>query len=287
MFHVLSFNQGRIEILSNAEGRVIVRKKTSEKEYQNLVLAQQHLLKHRPTLVCRKWQQVSISVAEVSEWNQEAKLLSTFFCHGDNLEEILRKSFGSAREDWIDFLRKIFELFKSNGFLWGDFAPRNMIWDQTKKIIWLVDFERMLHLKDCPIEHGIFNRYVRDYSREEFSCFLNPLEQRILFKGFLEEDYPGHVPISQIASKRKKALLKNTFGEKESYPLSELREVEDIMVFVATPFQVHGILFFPMDSLDRIGNKGGPDEYTKAVMEIKNLGEHKRYVELKRRTKDI
>lgn len=284
MFNVLSFDSKKVEISLDINSKIIVKKQTTQKEYLNITLARRHLLNYRPILDFTTGQSFSVSVAGVSNWNQELGVLSTFFCHGDNFEGILKNSFGEKRGDWIEILRKIFEIFKSNGFLWGDFAPRNMIWDWSRKTLWLVDFERELHLKDCPVEESVFNRYVRNYSREEFSCFLSQEEQAIVFRGFLNDYYACSVPTSQIASKRKKGLLKNLFGEKSHYAIEELRQVEDIMVFVATPFRVNEVFFFPMDSLDRIGSKGGPNEYVNVVTAIRSLGDSARFSELKRHT---
>src|SRR3989338_37335 len=287
MFHVLSFDPKRIMVACAHDGKMIVRKKTTAKEHGNILLARVHILKHQPILVSKRYGEVRISVAEVLEWNQDAQLLSTLFCHGRNLEEILRETIGTNRGDLADLIRKLFETFKTNGFLWGDFAPRNMIWDQPQGIIWLVDFERNLYLKDCPVECRSFNRYVRNYSREEFSCFLTQHERSALLDDFLNEDTQGFIPMSHITSKRKTALLKSMFGEKECYSLNEVRQTEDIIASAATPFQVNNTFFFPMDSLDLIGNKGGPDEYVRTIIAIRDLGEYEKFSELKRRTKTL
>lgn len=287
MFYVLSFDPEKIMVALTPDGKTIVRKKTTEKEYKNILLARQHIIKHQPALIFDKYGKIQIFVVELYEWNRNEQVLSTLFCQGRNIEEILRETTGTNRESLICLTRKIFEILKMSGFLWGDFAPRNMIWDQSQKIIWLVDFERDLHLKDCPVSRHLFNRYVRNYSREEFSCFLVEHEQTVLFDDFLDEDIFGFIPAIQITSRRKYALLNNTFGKKECYSLNEVRQIEDIMASVATPFQVNNVLFFPMDSLDLIGSKGGPNEYVKAVMAIHELGENERFSELKRRTKTL
>jgi len=287
MFHVLSFDSKKVEISRGPDGQTIVRKRTTQSEYQNIVLARQHLLKHRPILSCVTGRNIFISVAEVYEWEEKPQVLSTLFYDGDNLEWILRSSTGKERSNWLKTLKKIFEIFKSIGFLWGDFAPRNMIWDRPKNTLWLVDFERGLHLKDCPVEQDVFNRYVRSYSREEFACFLSKKEQSVVFRDLLDEYYVGSVPSGQVASKRKMGLLRNLFGEKDCYSIAELRQAEDMMVFIATPFFINEVLFFPMDSLDRIGSKGGPNEYVDAVMAIRNLDDNTRFSEIKRRAEAL
>lgn len=287
MFQVLSFDHEKIMMTLSIDGKLVIRKKTVEKEYRNILLARQHILKHQPVLVSETYGTIRVLVADVAEWNYDKQLLSTSFCEGENIEKLLRNSIGSDRNELIELIRKLFDIFKTNGFLWGDFAPRNMIWDQQQGIIWLVDFERELQLKDCPVEQYLFNRYIRNYSREEFSCFLTLHEKDYLFNKLLDEDDGGIIPANQIVSKRKRSLLKSLFIEKEYYSLNEIRHAEDIMVTAATPFLVHGVYFFPMDSLDLIGSKGGPNEYVRAIMAIRNMEEYERFSELKKRTKTL
>lgn len=283
MFNVLSFDHEKVTTTLSADGKMIVRKRTVEKERNNILLAQKHLLKHQPSVVSESFGVTRFLTAEVVEWDAENKLLSTLYCIGENIEELLRVSIGSDRSQLIELVRKSFELFRANGFLWGDFAPRNMIWDRQRGIMWLVDFERDLILRDCPVEQPKFNRYVRNYSREEFSCFLTTKESDLLFEGFLNEDDGGIMSAIQLTSKRKRLLLKHLFGEKEHYTLNEIRRAEDIMVMVATPFLVHDAYFFPMDSIDLIGSKGGTNEYVKTIAAIRDLAEPERFSELKRR----
>jgi len=283
MFRVLSFDKKKIKVSSDAKGNIVIEKRTNDIEYQNIVLAHNHFQKYHPVLVHHGEDDIFVSIAEISEWKQETSVLSTFFYQGRTLEEVLRVSFGQARGNLIVFLRNIFELFRSIGFLWGDFAPRNMIWNESKKTLHLVDFERNLCLKDGLVGQHIFNRYVRNYAREEFSCFLSNKEQRFIFHGFLKEDHRRkYLSVDQITSKRKKALLRNIFGEKESYPLREIRDAEDIMVFITTPFRVRKGYFFPMDILDLVGSRGGPSEYAKTAVAIKSLRGSRMRMELKR-----
>ncbi len=284
MFNVLSFDHEKITTTLSADEKMIVRKRTVEMEHQNILLASKHLLKHQLFVVSEVFGIIRIFTAEIAEWDEKNKFLSTFYCVGENIEEILRKSIGSDRSHLIELIRKLFESFRINGFLWGDFAPRNMLWNQQRGVIWLVDFERDLILKDSPIEQSRFNRYIRNYSREEFSCFLTTQECALLFGEFLDEDTDAVIPASQLTSKRKRLLLKHLFSEKEHYALSEIRLAEDIMAMAATPFLVHDSYFFPMDSLDLIGSKGGANEYVQTITAIRDLEGLERFSELKRRT---
>lgn len=287
MFNVLSFDPKRIKVEISHCGKIIVTKKTTAREYENIILAQRHIIKHRPNLVSDKYGDIPVFVAEVFKWSIEAGILSTFFCKGKNIETMLRRSIGTNRKSLVQLIRKMFETFKLHGFMWGDFAPRNMLWDIFQNIIWLVDFERYLCLKDCPIEQALFNRYVRSYSREEFSCFLTHAEQAVLFDGFLDEDIYGSIPVELITSTRKRALLKAIFGGKVCYPVEDIRKAEDFMAIAATPFLVNSIFFFPMDSLDLIGNMGGANEYTKTIIAMHELGDYEKFLYLRRCTKTL
>jgi len=123
---------------------------------------------------------------------------------------------------------------KGTGFLWGDFAPRNIIIDWFNSIMWLCDFERKIVLRECPVSDVGFTRYIRNYSFEEFSSLLLIEDQNILFDGLFTEEF-GKVAIENISSKRKKEILRRLFGNNDFYNLGQLCEVEDLMAFVATP----------------------------------------------------
>lgn len=285
MFHVLSFDPEKVMMISASDGRAAINKKTTEKEYRNMLLARQHLLKYQPILVSETYGNIRVSVAEILGWNSEKQLLFTLFYQGQHFEGILRETIGTERNALMGLIKRMFETFKAIGFLWGDFAPRNMIWDQLQKAIWLVDFERNLYLRDRPIEHSSFSRYIRSYSMEEFSCFLTEHERATLLDDLIDKDVHEFIPISQITSKRKCSLLKTLFGEKECYSSGEVRQIEDLMVSISAPFQINDAFFFPIDPLDLIGSKGGPNEYTRTVMAIRNLGKYERFSELKKRAK--
>lgn len=288
MFNVLSFDQEKVKIIFDSKGNKLVEKKTTLEEYKNITSAHQYLAKHTSPINHHDQDNISIQTAQVVSWDCSSGILLTTFCLGENLEQTLRQSIGRARNDLIVLIRKIIDFFQSVGFLWGDFAPRNILWNNVTKELRLVDFERnLLLLSNHSCSQSLFNRYVRGYSREEFACFLSTREQEVLFQGLLEES-DIYIPINQIQSKRKKSLLGYIFGHKAIYLLHEIREVEDIMVDIATPINMHDFFFFPMDSLDQISSKGGADEYAQTVMSIKDIRDgEQRYCELKKCEKNV
>ena len=284
MFNVLSFDSARVHIGQSCGGNIVVKKRTSEKEFLNLSMATHHLEKHGLSVVVfNENEPTQVRVAPLDSWSEETSMMSTLFCKGENLESILREEKRKDRGTWISVIRALFVKFQRFGFMWGDFAPRNIIWNSTDNRLWLVDFERDTTTRDCPVEQGMFNRYIRSYSREEFACFLTEDEQLTVFKGFIQEpNGQRHIPIDHITSKRKSGLLRRVLGEKQSYSIQEVRTIEDLMVFIATPFFVRGNLFFPMDPLDSISSKRGPNEYVNTVIAIRDLDGPERFAELTR-----
>jgi len=183
----------------------------------------------------------------------------------------------------VDFFQGI----QRTGFLWGDCAPRNMVLNQDSRLIRIMDFERTLSLYECPVPAKLFSRYVGSYSREEFSSFLFREEQDILFAQFLIEEDNISIDIRSISSNRKKKLLNAMFGTRGNYDLTEVRQAEDLMSSVATPFFVDGNAFYPMDCIDRISSKLGQGAYIKLVLRLIELNNIDRHDELKRTQKII
>lgn len=158
-----------------------------------------------------------------------------------------------------------------------------MIFDKRFKTVRIVDFERRLILQNSLVDHRLFSRYIRNYSLEEFSCFLFENERDVLFADFLIEEEEKNIPVSQIDSKRKIKLLGSIFGTKSFYDVKEIEEAERLMVFIATPFVVNDAIFYPMDLIDRISSQGGPNVYVKIAQKLRGFaGTEERYNELKK-----
>lgn len=66
-------------------------------------------------------------------------------------------------------------------------------------------------------------------------------------------------------------MLEAMFSIKHSYDIKEINEAEDLMAFVASPFFINGITFYPMDIIDKLSNKGGPDVYVKIAQRLGNF----------------
>lgn len=281
LFNVLSFDPSKVRLIQGGcGGGGVVVKKTTIQELNNIILARKYLLSKNLSLTL-EMMNLNISVVEVIGWDR--KILSTPYKEGLNLELLLRNYSGNERIIWVEGIKSLFTLFRSIGFLWGDFAPRNIIWDFSHNVLWLVDFERDFLALNDSASKSLFSKYVRSYSWEEFSSFLTKEEQSFVFDDFFDNDHNPFesLLIKKISSKRKKGLLERIFGYKEYYSQQEVCYVESLMVDVATPIKTDDGLFFPMDILDSLNDKGGTDAYIRAVVSLENVSEEDKIRKLK------
>jgi len=252
---ILNLDRQKIIIRSD-----IVKKDTSLSEYQNIKLAEDYLQTNPINLDYG----IKIKTAPVADFTQN--ILTTEFCIGDNLEGVLKQN--KDQVFWLKLLRQMLRAFQVRGFLWGDLAPRNMIFDKKSKIIYIIDFEKRLDIKDSSVKQDDFNLFFRNYAYEEFSCVLGATAQKILFIDFLTYDSQIEIPMDEIKSKRKKKLLERIFGEKNQYPIKEIGFVEDLMSVTATPFLVNQKPVYPMFLIEKIVKKGGAYAYTEIVKQL-------------------
>lgn len=272
---VLAFDPSKISLVKR-DGEMMIEKKTSKKEYQQMLQAKKHLQKQS---LIQKYS-IKIQIAPIIKWDSRKNILTTRYCNGINGEESIKKSSPQKRIVAIDLFKEFFSFIQKFGFLWGDLAPRNTVIDWKNKILWLFDFEKNIVLCQQPISKERFTRYIRNYSLEEFSCFLLAKEQEKFFNNFFTKE-SGSVHTSDISSKRRRALLSQLFGIKNSYPIEEIHEVENLMIFVATPYKIENKIFYPMEIIDVFSHKGGSNAYAKLVLKLKNLDEKSRYQALK------
>lgn len=252
---ILNFDRQKIIIQPN-----IVKKATFLLEYHNIKLAESYLWTDPINLDCG----IKIKTAPVIDFAQN--ILSTTFCVGNNLEDLLRQN--KDRVFWLKLLRQILRVFQIRGFLWGDLAPRNMIFNRESKTIYIVDFEKRLNIKDSSVKQDDFNLFFRNYAYEEFSCVLDVTTQRILFTDLLSFDPQIEISAAEIKSKRKRKLLERIFGEKNQYSIKEIGFAEDLMSVTATPFFVNQQLIYPMLLIEKIVKKGGAYAYTEIVKQL-------------------
>lgn len=262
---ILSFDANKVRLCEN-NGRKYVEKATSFKEYWQMSGALDYLQRHPFSLYGSS--KFTVRVAPIIGWSALDRLLTTAFCEGLNGESILRLSSGEERTGWLSLMKIFLSSSRRIGFLWGDCAPRNIIIQPEVRSIWLVDFERGLSLLERPAGESEFSNHIRNYAREEFSCFLTKSEQGHFFSGLLIENLRPAFPASSVKSKRKRQLLRSMFGAKEIYAPDEIRQAENIMVEAATPINTEGNMFFPMDIIDRISNTIGVQCYADVILRL-------------------
>ena len=268
LFPVLSFDSSRV-MMKEYGKRKVVEKITSVREYNQMISAMKHLTINPITLTDFH---LSVNVVPIVNWSSSSGILVTEFCEGLNGEVVLRGNGSSSLGRWLAIFRGFILAMKTAGFLWGDFAPRNMIFNFESGNLWLVDFERNLRLLPRPVTPEVFSRYIRDYAWEEFSSFLFSKQQEALFSGVIKE-IGGIQAIEKeaIVSTRKKSLLAILYGNRESYSVAELDYVESLMVQIATPFRVDGQVCYPMDVLDRIATKKGAESYAETAIKLSSF----------------
>ena len=273
MFAVLSYDPQKVWVDQKA-GMVVVRKRTIPHEYEGILQAHQYLTRY-PVSLLVNGSIYSVKPVPLVSWENEKSLLTTLFCDGENLEHILRKTSLAERSSWLIFCKDLFSKMRSIGFLWGDCAPRNIVIQEKKRLVRIMDFEREQCFLSTSVDESSFRRFVRNYAYEEFSSFLFKSEQKKVFSESLKGETMEHIHLTKITSMRRRRILEKQFGRKEAYAGREVEDVEDIMVFAATPFMLDGVVYFPMDFLEKIGRNGGLDAYTRVVEKIRKLADTK------------
>lgn len=176
-------------------------------EYQSMEKMWTELTKYQ-------WNGVSISIAHILGGTQD--LLTTKFVDGVNLEIWLLNG-TIARGEIIQILRYIKCVFLEIWKIQADFAPRNIIFDTKRKVLYLVDFERGLFDIDTNKFNGDEIKFLCSFSiAEEISCLFTIWElEAILGNIFscdlsnVREDILSFVPFS----KKRINLMKEIFGK--------------------------------------------------------------------------
>jgi hypothetical protein len=190
------------------------------------------------------------------------------FCEGNNLENLLEKNHN--RKKLVAFVEKFLRWMKDKGFFWQGAAPRNIIINDSEKIISILDFERPIAFQKNGFSKEKFDLLIRGTVIEEFSCFLFKKEQKEVFNQFfVEKNNTKNIRKDSIASKRQLLLLDAIFGDLPSvFPRKKLEIIEKIMYSSVTPFFVNNKPFFPIKYLDKIK---GSKNYVKTVLKLSKL----------------
>lgn len=256
---LLSFDNTRV--FFNLENKTVI-KRTSKFEFQQIVEGAYYLNKVPLKLECG----ISVKAAPALEWSNGELHLK--LCEGMNLEHALK--YATNKTYWSMVIKQLLKSFHERGFLWGDIAPRNMIFNRRENTIYLIDFERPLVIEDKTQTDSRFSEFFRNYAYEELCCLLPRERQMQVFSDFLTDCADLYSPALSITSRRKTLLLNEYFGAKPMYTLKELFQVEDVMAYIASPIMTKGKVVYPMHVIETILEKGGNHVYSTIVKTIIN-----------------
>src|SRR3989338_1552108 len=277
---VFSFNAQKVRFKKTSEGMDFVEKVTTKKEFKNIYTAEKYLIKHPISIKIRQ-KPVNVRPAKVLDWDGKNNLLKLELCKGFNLESEFKKQNFFNRVELLKLIKSLFLEVRRTGFLWGDFAPRNMIYNFKKNEICIFDFEKNTKFLNRVANDAEFSRFVHHYSMEEFACLLFPKEQRKLFDDLNLKKEVGIINTSDINSTRKKALLGLLFGEKHTYTLDKVVKVENIMRDIATPIKINSKIVYPMELIEQIVKQSNVDNYARLAKVLFKEKDKEKYEILK------
>lgn len=158
------------------------------------------------------------------------------------MEHLLR---GNTHKDGCEFLNALLTFLCHNQFYWLDFAPRNIIISESRKLIILVDFERGINASLTP-KHFLTRIY------EEYMIFLLPSEN-ILSKKVMISLQPADTEFLK-QSKRiktiKEVLAHRSIVVSNVDVFKELLRLEE-------PIVAKNEIYFPVVGLDDLLSKNG------------------------------
>lgn len=221
--------------------KLLFYKKTNLNEY-NSIIRMTNLLKNNKLSIENR--EYKIKVPSVISWDEEKFVLCLEYCEGINLEFLLRNS------DTHDYgrliLNALLDFFINNKIYWSDFAPRNIIIDNTN--IFIVDFEKGIMKEDT-----LLFDYLRNHVYEEYGLFLLLNERKYfideIFDNVLEEDRVYN--LNEVESDRCKKIAQ-LLGYKEKITKKEYLNIMKMIVEVEIPYFDYDKIIFPGVYLDEI-----------------------------------
>lgn len=253
----LSFSSEKVRIFYE---QGVVHKLTNQNEYNTHIKALDYFSDLKNTSLPSG---LEVRVTPVVEFDGET--LTTVLCNGDNLEILLRSSL--RRNKAMEVMRDLIFFLRQVNFFWGDIAPRNLILDLERKVLWMLDFEKQTYFDFQDRSQNSWVRHLHKYALEEISCFCLRKEKEnvlsfpsnFMISGFSES-------INEIHSTRKKMLLNAIFGEQDSYLIEHVLLVEKMMSEVAYPIFLGDKIKSSMDDVEEKIRKKGPNWYVKHVL---------------------
>lgn len=207
-----------------------------------------------------------IKVPNIISWNERKLILCLEYCEGINLEFLLRNcdthNYGKL------MLNALLDFFIQNKLYWSDFAPRNIIIDNTN--IFIVDFEKGIMKKDT-----LLLDYLRNHVYEEYGLFLLLNERKYFIDEIFNcnEEDDSVYDLDKVESDRCKKIAQIS-GYREKITKKEYLNIVKMIIEVEIPYMNNNEILFPGVYLDQImTNKSllDPlDDYSKEVIRLYN-----------------
>lgn len=227
-------------------------KRTNQQEYENLLLINNKLSGKKMTIDNKEY---TFHIPQVFSFQDNVITMEK--CDGDNLELLLRKE--NTHNQAVLMLNEILKYLIYNNIYWFDFAPRNIIINDST--IHLVDFERPLIFDKLDM-----NLYFKDTVYEEYSAFLKPNEKIINEKQIYENASKLILPTQ--CSKRVLTILE-LLGEKEELKADQYYYiVRKILTREKAYNDKTGNIVFPLVVLENVLIQKGYEAYAKKIMEV-------------------
>lgn len=247
----------------NQFGLDLVKKKTSIYEAQQLIKIR-NLLQGKEFICGRKC--YTIKVPRIRDYC--APFLYMEKCFGENLEIMLRSSTcRNERVEGIEFINNLLQFFINKKIFWHDFAPRNILINKVKKIIYIFDMER-------GVSHNMTREeYLRNFVFEEYAAFLLPKERIYHASDFLgKTEKQKKILSDDIKSKRIRTILKYIAPNRKLLDFGTCEKALMMILKAEEPYVKNGIYNYPIVDLEKLKDKSY-DAYAQKVIEVnaKNL----------------
>lgn len=249
-FNVTSLKEGRLSVVKR-NSRFCVSKYTNAVEFRNLTRASKWLKGAGGFKGNTSGGNVTVAVPRIENWDAKQGLLVMELCAGKNVETELIG--GSARRQfYVALLSDLLLWIRTKSFYWKNFAPRNVLYDDSTDTVYLVDFESPLRIGRRRMSKRSFGIYCQDNVILELSAVLFKREQDVVCPAIWENWRSGSVRLAHIEGRRKRRFIQLHHPGKRLITYAEFVQIQQRIVAIATPFPYNGSIFYPLHALSRI-----------------------------------
>ena len=270
---IISFDSNKVWF-EFKNGVKICKKRTIGKEIEALIQAKEYLKGKKINALGKEFR---LSTPDIIDWERNTRILTMSFCEGENLESIICNS--KTRGQGVELLREMLRFTLKNKFFWNDFAPRNIIVDDSNNIF-IMDFEHGIGDKDISLEEFLRMRVYREYS-----SFLLPEERKLsIEKVFnLRNEEKNQVIDTNSCSKRIIALAK-LMGYYPTMTTQQSLDIQKKIIIAEQPYVKDRKINYPRIMVEKLleeGKDSSFDAYAEFVLRKSQISkEEKTQLEL-------